>query len=134
LEHFQLVKDWKMRGLGISAIVMAATLALLSIIFVGLAYNDGWSGGSVCSVAESLRRRPSLLAIPVGVAMAWGLMVLADAKAASIAGWLKARKLSRSEFQDPSALIWKAPLADASRCGLPSVSSEGRVISPSLCW
>jgi hypothetical protein len=68
-----------MRSLGISAIVMAATLALVSIIFVGLAYNDGWSGGSVCSVAESLCRRPSLLGIPVGVAMAWGLMVLADA-------------------------------------------------------
>jgi len=78
LEHFQLgLEDWKMRSLGISAIVMAACLATLSIIFIGLAYSDGWSGGSACSVAESLCRRPSLLAIPVGVAMAWGLMVLA---------------------------------------------------------
>lgn len=67
-----------MRSLGISAIVTAACLATLSIIFIGLAYSDGWSGGSACSVAESLCRRPSLLAIPVAVAMAWGLMVLAD--------------------------------------------------------
>jgi hypothetical protein len=70
--------DWKMRSLGISAIVMASCLATLSIIFIGLAYSDGWTGGSACSVAESLCRRPSLLAIPVTVAMAWGLMVLAD--------------------------------------------------------
>ena len=78
LEHISVgLEDWKMRSLGISAIVMAACLATLSIIFIGLAYSDGWSGGSACSVAESLCRRPSLLAIPVTVAMAWGLMVLA---------------------------------------------------------
>ena len=72
------LEDWKMRSLGISTIVMAACLATLSIIFIGFAYSDGWSGGSACSLAESLCRRPSLLAIPVTVAMAWGLMVLAD--------------------------------------------------------
>jgi hypothetical protein len=44
---FQLgFEDWKMRSLGIFAIVMAACLATLSIIFIGLAYSDGWSGGS----------------------------------------------------------------------------------------
>jgi hypothetical protein len=74
---FSGLEDWKMRSLGISAIVMAACLATLSIIFIGFAYSDGWSGGSACSVAESLCRRPSLLAIPVTAAMAWGLMVLA---------------------------------------------------------
>lgn len=67
-----------MRTLGIAAIAMAAFLATLSIIFIGLAYSDGWSGGSACTVAESLCRRPALLAIPISVAMAWGLMVLAD--------------------------------------------------------
>jgi hypothetical protein len=66
------------RSLGISAIVMAACLATLSIIFLGFAHSDGWSGGPACSVAESLCQRPSLLAIPVTLAMAWGLMVLAD--------------------------------------------------------
>ncbi len=35
-----------MRKLDISAIVLAASVATLSIIFIGLAYNDGWSGGS----------------------------------------------------------------------------------------
>lgn len=70
------LEGWRMRILGISAIVMAACLATLSTIFIGLAYSDGWSGGA-CEVAESLCRRPSLLAIPVGLAMAWGLMLLA---------------------------------------------------------
>ena len=67
-----------MRSLGISAMVMAAGLATLSIVFIGLAYSDGWTGSSACSVAESLFERPSLLAIPIAVTMAWGLMVLAD--------------------------------------------------------
>lgn len=67
-----------MRTLGISAIVLAASLATLSIIFVGLAHSDGWSGGSACVMAESLCRQPSLLAIPVLTAMAWGLMLLSE--------------------------------------------------------
>ena len=54
-----------MRTLGISALVLAVGLGALSIIFIGLAYDNGWSGGSTCSVAESLCRRPSLMAIPV---------------------------------------------------------------------
>ena len=66
-----------MRSLGIFAIIMATCLATLSTIFTRLAYSDGWSGGSACAVAESLCRRPSLLAIPVVVAMVWGLMLLA---------------------------------------------------------
>ena len=65
-----------MRTLGISAIVLAAGLATLSVIFVGLAHNNGWSGGSACSMAESLCTRPSLMAIPVVAAMAWGLMLM----------------------------------------------------------
>jgi len=51
-----------MRTLGISAFVLAGVIATLSIIFVGLAYGDGWSGGHACSMAESLCRSPSLLA------------------------------------------------------------------------
>jgi hypothetical protein len=70
---------WKMRNLGISAIVVAVCLATLSIVFIGLASSHGWSSsGSACSMAESLCRRPSLLAIPIVVAMSWGLLVLAD--------------------------------------------------------
>ena len=65
-----------MRTLGISAIVRAVGLAALSIIFIGLDYDNGWSGGSACSMAESLCRRPSLLAIPVFTTMAWGLMLM----------------------------------------------------------
>ena len=67
-----------MRTLGISAIVMAGGLAALSIIFIGMAHSDGWSGGSACSMAESLCRRPSLLAVPVLAAASWGLMLLTD--------------------------------------------------------
>jgi exosortase/archaeosortase len=67
-----------MRTLGISAFVLAGVIATLSIIFVGLAYGDGWSGGHACSMAESLCRSPSLLAIPALVAMAWGLMLVVD--------------------------------------------------------
>jgi hypothetical protein len=65
-----------MRTLGISALVLAVGLGALSIIFVGLAYDNGWSGGSTCTVAESLCRRPSLMAIPVFASMAWGLMLM----------------------------------------------------------
>ena len=64
-----------MRTLGISAIALAVGLAALSIIFIGLAHDNGWSGGSTCSMAESLCRRPSLIAIPVFASMAWGLML-----------------------------------------------------------
>jgi len=64
-----------MRTLGISAIALAVGLAALSVIFIGLAYDNGWSGGSTCSMAESLCRRPSLMAIPVFATMAWGLML-----------------------------------------------------------
>ena len=67
-----------MRTLGISAIVMAVALATLSIIFIGLAHNNGWSGGPACSMAESLCRRPSLMAIPVLATVAWGLMLVTD--------------------------------------------------------
>jgi hypothetical protein len=67
-----------MRTLGISAIVTAAALAALSIIFIGLAQDNGWSGGPACSIAESLCRRPSLMAIPVLATMAWGLMLMTD--------------------------------------------------------
>jgi len=65
-----------MRTLGISAIVVAVGLATLSIVFIGLAHGNGWSGGSTCSMAESLCRRPSLMAIPVFASMAWGLMLM----------------------------------------------------------
>jgi hypothetical protein len=64
--------------LGISAIVMAVAVATLSIIFVGLAYENVWSGGPACSMAESLCRRPSLMAIPVLATIAWGLMLMTD--------------------------------------------------------
>ena len=47
-----------MRTLGISAILLAVGLGALSIIFTGLAYDHGWSGGSACTMAESLCRRP----------------------------------------------------------------------------
>jgi hypothetical protein len=57
------------------AIALAVGLAALSIIFIGLAHDNGWSGGSTCSMAESLCRRPSLMAIPVFATMAWGLML-----------------------------------------------------------
>jgi len=67
-----------MRTLGVSAILMAAVLATLSIIFVGLAHDNGWSGGPACSMAESLCRRPSLMAIPILATMAWGLMLMTD--------------------------------------------------------
>lgn len=67
-----------MRTLGISAIVMAVALATLSIIFIGLAYDTGWSGGAACSMAESLCRRPSLMAIPVLATMAWGLLLMTE--------------------------------------------------------
>ena len=67
-----------MRTLGISAIVMAVALATVSIIFLGLAHDSGWSDGSVCSMAESLCRRPSLMAIPILASMAWGLMLMTD--------------------------------------------------------
>lgn len=67
-----------MRMLGISAVVMAGALATLSIIFVGLAYDNGWSGGPACSVAESLCRQPSLMAIPILATMVWGLMLMTD--------------------------------------------------------
>ena len=67
-----------MRTLGISAIVMAATLATISIIFIGLAHDNGWSGGAACSMAESLCQRPSLMAIPVLASVAWGLMLISD--------------------------------------------------------
>src|SRR5207249_661434 len=41
LEHLPVgPEDWKMRSLGISAIVLAACLATLSRIFIGLAYSD----------------------------------------------------------------------------------------------
>ena len=67
-----------MRTLGLSAIFMAAGLAAISIIFIGMAHSDGWSGGSACSMAEGLCRRPSLLAVPVLAAASWGLMLLND--------------------------------------------------------
>ena len=67
-----------MRTLGISAIVMAVALATVSVIFIGLAHGNGWSDGSVCSIAESLCRRPSLMAIPILASMAWGLMLMTD--------------------------------------------------------
>ena len=60
-----------MRSLGIFAIVIAVALATLSIIFIGLAHDAGWSGGPACSMAESLCRRPSLMAIPVLATEAW---------------------------------------------------------------
>lgn len=66
-----------MRTLGISAIVMAVALATVSIIFIGLAYDNGWSGAA-CSMAESLCHRPSLMAIPVLATIAWGLMLITD--------------------------------------------------------
>jgi hypothetical protein len=66
-----------MRTLGISAIVMAVALATISIIFVGLASDNEWSGGA-CSMAESLCRQPSLMAIPVLATMAWGLMLMTE--------------------------------------------------------
>lgn len=90
-----------MRSLGISAIVRAACLAALSIIFIGLAYSDEWSGGSACSVAESLCRRPSLLVIPVTVAMAWGSWCWWTSKTASIGGWLKVRKRTYVLISNP---------------------------------
>jgi hypothetical protein len=52
----------------------------LSVIFIGLAHSDGWSSRPACSMAESLCRRPSLLATPVLVAIAWGLMLLVTDK------------------------------------------------------
>ena len=64
-----------MRTLGISAILLAVGLGALSIIFTGLAYDHGWSGGSACTMAE---RRPSLMAIPVFATMAWGMMLMTD--------------------------------------------------------
>jgi len=67
-----------MRTLGISAIVMAVALATISIIFIGLAHDNGWSGGPACSMAEGLCRRPSLMAIPVLATMAWGLMLMTE--------------------------------------------------------
>ena len=67
-----------MRTLGISAIVMAVALATLSVIFIRLAHDNGWSGGPACSIAESLCRRPSLMAIPVLATMAWGLMLMTE--------------------------------------------------------
>ena len=67
-----------MRTLGISAIVMAAALTARSIVFMGLAYGNGWSGGPACSIAESLCRRPSLMAIPVLATVAWGLMLMTE--------------------------------------------------------
>ncbi len=67
-----------MRMLGVSAIVIAVGLALLSVIFIELAQGDGWSGGTACSMAESLCRRPSLMAIPILATVAWGLMLLTD--------------------------------------------------------
>ena len=67
-----------MRTLGISAIVIAVGLATLSIIFIGLAHGNGWSGGPACSMAESLCRQPSLIAIPVLATVAWGLMLMTD--------------------------------------------------------
>ena len=67
-----------MRTLGISAIVIAVGLATLSIIFIGLAHDNGWSGGPACSMAESLCRRPSLMAIPFLATVAWGLVLITD--------------------------------------------------------
>jgi hypothetical protein len=67
-----------MRTLGFSAILMAVALATLSIIFIGLAHDNGWSGGPACSMAESLCQRPSLMAIPVLASIAWGLMLMAE--------------------------------------------------------
>jgi hypothetical protein len=67
-----------MRTLGISAILMAAGLAAVSAIFIGMAYSDGWAGGSACTMAEGLCRRPSLMAVPVLAAASWGLMLLTD--------------------------------------------------------
>jgi hypothetical protein len=57
---------------------MAATLATISIIFIGLAHDSGWSGGPACSMAENLCHRPSLVAIPILASMAWGLMLMTD--------------------------------------------------------
>jgi hypothetical protein len=65
-----------MRTLGISALVLAVGLGALSIIFIGLAYDNEWSGGATCAMAESLCRRPSLMAIPVFATTAWGLMLM----------------------------------------------------------
>lgn len=65
-----------MRTLGISALVLAVGLGALSIIFVGLAHDNGWAGGSTCTMAESLCRRPSLMAIPVIATLVWGLMLM----------------------------------------------------------
>jgi hypothetical protein len=56
----------------------ALALATLSIIFIGLAHGNGWSGGPACSMAESLCRQPSLMAIPVLATVAWGLMLMTD--------------------------------------------------------
>jgi hypothetical protein len=67
-----------MRTLGISAIVIGVALATLSIVFIGLAQETGWSGGPACSMAESLCRQPSLMAIPVMATVAWGLMLMTD--------------------------------------------------------
>ena len=67
-----------MRTLGFSAILMAVALATLSIIFIGLAYDNGWSGGPACSMAESLCQRPSLMAIPILASIAWGLLLIAE--------------------------------------------------------
>jgi hypothetical protein len=63
-----------MRTLGISAIVMAVALATISVIFIGLAHDNG----PACSMAESLCRQPSLMAIPVLATMAWGLMLMTE--------------------------------------------------------
>ena len=46
-----------MRTLGISALLLAVGLGALSIIFIGLAYDNEWSGGATCAMAESLCRR-----------------------------------------------------------------------------
>jgi hypothetical protein len=67
-----------MRTLGISAIVMAVALATISIIFIGLAQDNGWSGGPACSMAASLCRQPSLMAIPILATVAWGLMLMTE--------------------------------------------------------
>jgi hypothetical protein len=68
-----------MRTLGISAFVLAVVIATLSVIFVGLAYSDGWSGGHACSMAESLCRSPSLGHTNLA-AIAWGPMLLVTDK------------------------------------------------------
>ena len=71
--NLETVKTYEGTDLGISAILLAVGLGALSIIFTGLAYDHGWSGGSACTMAESLCRRPSLMAIPVFATMAWGM-------------------------------------------------------------